>query len=518
VERGVEAGKFLDDPADRRVAQGFLDYWKGAIYSQARDVAQQASPRATPVPPVPVAILAEYVGAPVEQLYRAGDAALDKMPPEDQDLARRLLTHLVHLDHNRPTFTLISLPRPVLETNRDPAQVERVLAALVAAGVARKTPGKTPAEDRFEVAAEPLARTWPRLKGWLDHRLAVRTAAECWKRDHKACSLLVGQPLAEALRYQDKNPTETEFVEASREVAQRQQRNWYVGLGVVGLVAIAGLAVVVALLTRNLSIAKDNAGKATELAELAEAKRIEAEEFRARDARRAEQERVYLQERGKFEARQREIAERVALFVRLVRLIGDHVVATGGEDQLLLWEWQDFSKQVEKNKWLNDFMTSGDRPERIRRMRLVSTGREERGSAALGLAHELRNKAFEDKDQQVIELMKTVRTASYDRASKVASAILPAAMSAKGYQDTQPFIKEFWRLYWSSLGMVENRKVAGAMRAVGDILKDWETAAGKDPNAKAPPAVRTALGAAIPQLIKTLDEEGKTGFLPYGQD
>jgi len=96
----------------------------------------------------------------------------------------------------------------------------------------RLTEDDTLADAQVEVAHEALVRNWPRLVDWLEEervemrrRLRLAAAAEQWEalsRDPEA--LLRGSLLEEALRYEDLNELEAEFVGASQAAVEEARR------------------------------------------------------------------------------------------------------------------------------------------------------------------------------------------------------------------------------------------------------------------------------------------------------
>jgi hypothetical protein len=99
----------------------------------------------------------------------------------------------------------------------------------------------------------------------------------------------------------------------------------------------------------------------------------------------------------------------------------------------------------------------------------------ERGRAALAIAHEMRNHSLQEKDEWVYNMMLSVRNVTYHTAKEVTKELVNAASDPKkSIKDVMAFEREFWRLYWGPLGMVEGPRVESAMIAFGRALNDWK--------------------------------------------
>jgi tetratricopeptide (TPR) repeat protein len=155
-------------------------------------------------------------------LAHSADECYERMIPEDQALAKRILLRLVRpgesleiVSNRVPISTLVRLgPRE---------RVERVLGTLVHARLVRLTSRPREGDDQIEVAHEALVRNWPTLVGWLEdergrlrQRQRLSAAAELWMSHGKdEGGLLGGSLLDEARRYDDLSDLEAEFVKAS---------------------------------------------------------------------------------------------------------------------------------------------------------------------------------------------------------------------------------------------------------------------------------------------------------------
>ena len=172
------------------------------------------------------------LGGGRQALASSADEFYEGLIPEEQVTARRMLLRMVRPGEGLEVTSNRVRRETLYQAGEARDRVERVLDRLIRARLVRLTEGDTPADAQVEVAHEALVRNWPRLVGWLEderdamrQRLRLTAAAEQWGglgRDPEA--LLRGALLSEALRYQDLNELETEFVQASQQAAQEAER------------------------------------------------------------------------------------------------------------------------------------------------------------------------------------------------------------------------------------------------------------------------------------------------------
>lgn len=175
------------------------------------------------------------IGESGKALEQAADAFYEGQALEqNRETIKRILLRLVEVrqlgeitSRRIRRDTLYSLPH-------DRGRVDRMLAALVGAGLVRLAHGRTPADDQVELAHEALIRNWQRLRDWLEEerdrlreRQRLTSAAEQWKklnrRDEGA--LWVSRDLLQTTRgYADLSPLEQEFIAASEAaIAAREE-------------------------------------------------------------------------------------------------------------------------------------------------------------------------------------------------------------------------------------------------------------------------------------------------------
>jgi len=165
------------------------------------------------------------LGGGRQALAKSADEFYNSLIPEEQTTARRILLRLVRPGEGLEV-TSQRMRRLDLYTKGEAAdRIDRVLNRFLQARLLKLTKGQTPYDDQIEVAHEALVRNWPTLVSWLEtEREAIRQrrtltiAAERW--NELGCTddlLLRGVELEEALRYDDLNSLESDFIQASQQ-------------------------------------------------------------------------------------------------------------------------------------------------------------------------------------------------------------------------------------------------------------------------------------------------------------
>ncbi|MBP3954079.1 patatin-like phospholipase family protein [Gemmata sp. G18] len=103
-------------------------------------------------------------------------------------------------------------------------------------------------------------------------------------------------------------------------------------------------------------------------------------------------------------------------------------------------------------------------------------------------------------------LLRENRASLFRQAQDAVSMI---AKDGKKLTDTPNSRKQFWRLYWCDLILVEQDKVAGAMSAFGTLLQSWEQKGVKESD-EAPAGLKPQLQTAARELEQACAEELKT--------
>ncbi|UCE62171.1 MAG: DNA/RNA non-specific endonuclease [Phycisphaerales bacterium] len=280
LEKAAAAGTLFDSAADRRQAQGLLDYWVTTQYVQARESAKDQGS----VPRLPRAQtrLARFDTATVGEATENADRLIQSFSAADQELARRVLLRLTELDAETEEVRTAPTARSSLEVLGDPNIVRTIIDGLIGAGAVKRMGGDPgSAAEQLSLANEALLRVWDWLKQWLEQRIRFRDTVNYWVHHARSEGALIrGVLLDEARTFHDLNDREREFVERSRnaEISQtqrlRKSRNRFRALFIVALL----------LLIAGIGLAWHASVKGAEaVAALAREKAARASEKEARD-------------------------------------------------------------------------------------------------------------------------------------------------------------------------------------------------------------------------------------------
>ncbi|MFF7127497.1 trypsin-like peptidase domain-containing protein [Streptomyces sp. NPDC008240] len=193
------------------------------------------------------------VGAVTGSLTTWCDSALDKLSADQQQIARRILTSLVHPADPGRRIPAVRAQVPLDELrdlaagpdNAPDGDVGTVIAALARHRIITTQtlrdphrPDAPPGEPVAELIHDALIRDWGALREWVrqDHRFhewleRTRERQLHWAEKHDPGDLLAGTALAEGLEWSQRRglPDDiTEFLSASRQrqgaIAQRRRR------------------------------------------------------------------------------------------------------------------------------------------------------------------------------------------------------------------------------------------------------------------------------------------------------
>ncbi len=248
LRRTARTGVALDDPGERKQAQGIIDYWSAALYRQVRAATDRLTSAET--------ILVDFDPAELEEAIQQANAILESFSAEDLRLARDIL-----LSTTRPTQSGFELEPVSVERLRaygDSQRVDKILQQLERTGILKRITNGTDPSARVVLASESYARVWPRLRAWLEHRRQLHDAAVIWQqRNRSTDALLEGQLLKEAQSNRDLSDLEREFIEASRHRRDALQRRSIAALTACSLV-LGAFALVATFLALKLNSANSN--------------------------------------------------------------------------------------------------------------------------------------------------------------------------------------------------------------------------------------------------------------------
>jgi WD40 repeat protein len=162
---------------------------------------------------------------------KAANEMFSKLNRSEQDLAKAILLRIVRPGAGREIICSSVQRVSLYKDGESHEQIDRVIDALVSAGLARLA-GAHDADQRIRIVNEALITKWPRFMEWLeDNRTQMRQrqrltiAAVQWQeKGEDPEALWGGLLLEEARNYDDLNDLEAEFVSASVRAKERKDR------------------------------------------------------------------------------------------------------------------------------------------------------------------------------------------------------------------------------------------------------------------------------------------------------
>jgi hypothetical protein len=532
LARGAATGVILDDPEEREIAQGLLDYWKATLYSHAPQPSAGAT-ATTQAPyelPQTSSILADFDSEGVQGLAQDATRIIEAMSPEQQQLAWRVLQRLIQMADQGPEYVITPIPWKDVECVADARQVEAVLMPLRTAGVVYRTK-----DGRLQLALEALVRRWPGLAQLLEKRRLFRDAALFWDRHHRdAAALVAGSLLKEAEGYRDLNKLEHEFVNASEAEAKRLDeetqrthrkelelkytrrlvRAWRIVGILVGLslVLVVGFVIWQQILNQQLTYA---------YIQLYEANQKTEELNRQLEAVNRE---LAKQKRSEEKARKKAQSERLLWrTLALVQLLPEILEAnTSAKREIARIHLKYPPRAILEDPLVNRFLKDSEgtiaaifdlkennnAPNHPAVTFLVAERQE---FLILEITRRWRNQLLDLKDDEVKEVLKSIRRTSFGTLGAIAQQLASGAEKGKTLRELDAFRREYWKLYWGKLGLVEGHKVESAQVYFGQAVRLWETKMDEPASAEVQAALRTCLR----QLQDAMDEEDKGDLPPY---
>jgi uncharacterized protein YjbI with pentapeptide repeats len=234
IRRAVDSGTQLDSPADRKIAQGLIDYWVASAYAASRERYFSRS-----LPDRTELVLKPFDSAKVTEAALQADQFIDSLDVKDQDLARRIVMHLVRLTGAGETCRVEPQDRNKLLSLGNVKDTDLIVKKLIGSGVLRATPATD--DDRVELSYEALTRQWPRLRKWINERLVFRGSVVAWEQGNKsAFDLSFNRALLRQTdAYGDLNKDELEFKQKSERFVRRSTRALWLLAALIVLPAVS---------------------------------------------------------------------------------------------------------------------------------------------------------------------------------------------------------------------------------------------------------------------------------------
>jgi hypothetical protein len=475
VARGVATGSVLDAREDRAAAQALINFWISRLSSAASEARRASASGTISSPPssgpeIEDTLLEEFDPETIACATQDADRWLQSLSEDDRALVRKIMLRLVRLSGQGEAFEPVSATRASLEElDPSPAAVEKLVAGLAARGIIRVTPGNTPETDLVSVRGNVMEQ-WQAFRRWQGERLRFRASVIEWDRSGQSKEALVREEsLEEGRGYNDRNPLERKFIELSRrEEIWRTRRDQERGMRYRLAAVVLGVgALMTGLMAyqwyRNAMLA----GQETERAKEAS---VRAEQ----ESARAEQGFMILQDKHKLTTRF-EVARALTEIARTLAGVGTGSVA----ERKIAFQRLDALRELLSDDPEVKRLLADDRLAGLRARTEAESEEDIRmlESLTLGLATTLKEQIVRaaEKDYEKGEVNRALtqeRAVLFRSVRFCAEQIAQIAQDSNAsYHDADPYLKEFWGLYWGEMGVVEKDQVRGAMIDFGNTLK-----------------------------------------------
>src|SRR5262245_4216408 len=457
LDRAGATGAILDAPADRRLAQGLIDYWVASLLTDNPDQAAAGAGRAVS------RLLAPFSADTVKKSIDAADAWVATLSPEDQALVRRIMLRLVRLSRDGKSFEPVPAARAALfDVAPSEDRANELLNGLAGAGVVRIAPGDTADADQVTLRSPSLMTDWERFAGWLRERQGFRNTVLNWDRTGRPQNeLLQKEALEEVRTYHDRNDLERAFIEESRYRELRKSERtrrlaWGLGLALL-LEATAATAAI-----WGWVVAVKNSRKANDNYAAAEANYKEAKK----------QMELVAEEQAKVTRYATNIRDKQQLITlaTFVRDLAEMATARSPADQRIAIErWQGLAQRVQQDEQYAllkrfDFKL-------LQKQATAATDWNKIRPETLREIRSLRNPVIANPD--VYPALGNMRRGTFRMADLCARRIVNT-LRDRPVSEAEPYVREFWALYWGDMVLVEGPEVEAAMIRFGQALSAIE--------------------------------------------
>jgi uncharacterized protein YjbI with pentapeptide repeats len=229
IARAIATGAVLDTLADRREAQGYIDYWVASAYTKPRFRGTVAAATATEKDLTldsdrPDNQLEAFDPTVIDDAARQGTHFVEGLSEKHQDLARQILLRLIQIPHTGDNFSSAPANLDELHKFGNRNDVDHVLEGLKQAGVIDVRSGAEQASENDVVALRylALARRWKWFADEIGQRLNLRDLALSWVGSGRSKGALLDRSLTRRFReYSNLTEWETEFINSSGKRANR---------------------------------------------------------------------------------------------------------------------------------------------------------------------------------------------------------------------------------------------------------------------------------------------------------
>ncbi|MET4212035.1 pentapeptide repeat-containing protein [Bradyrhizobium sp. LA2.1] len=227
ISRAIATGAVLDTLADRREAQGLVDYWVASAFtklqlgsfargpeSKSVDSSVVNSQRDPGYQDRPDNQLEPFNPAVVDAVAERGDAFIRGLSAKQTDLVRRVLLGVLRFPEHEQEISSRPARREELNKFGKAGQVDALLDGLKDAGILVGRPTKEGEELSLHYLA--LSRRWDWLAKEVDKRKNLSDLALSWIGSNRSTGALLDWRLIRRFReYGNLKQWETDFINAS---------------------------------------------------------------------------------------------------------------------------------------------------------------------------------------------------------------------------------------------------------------------------------------------------------------
>ncbi|MBR0908315.1 pentapeptide repeat-containing protein [Bradyrhizobium japonicum] len=227
ISRAIATGAVLDTLADRREAQGLVDYWVASAFTQLQlsslawgpesksaDSSVVHSQRGPEYQDRPDNQLEPFNPAVVDAAAERGDAFIRGLSAKQTDLVRRVLLGVLRFPDHEQEISSRPARREELNKFGKTGQVDALLNGLKDAGILVGRPTREGEELSLQYLA--LSRRWGWLAKEVDKRKNLSDLALSWIGSNRSTGALLDWRLIRRFReYGNLKQWETDFINAS---------------------------------------------------------------------------------------------------------------------------------------------------------------------------------------------------------------------------------------------------------------------------------------------------------------
>jgi len=524
LARVKATGRRLDTPADRETAQGILDYWTATLFALPVEPAGRIdlSELIPDTPPGSVNLLLDkYAVEEARATVAVVEAWFAALSPEDQNLTQQILMRLVRM----PESGRVPEVKPVAltELGLAPADaIDRLLRELERVGAVTVSRADPPASAVVALGSDALTREWPAFADWVKKRVEFRGAVRYW-HEHKDVAgkeeaLIRGELLRDAEQYHDLNTIERAFLAASRvrdSRATAYQRFWkrvFASLAAAAvMLAITAVMLAIATVYSQEQVADTKLKAEQQHRSATEEAAKKQVKFEAEKAALEQAKREAVQAKGEFESTmtfalaklvmsENFHAVHAAKKILMIQTLGQVLFADGPDAaRAVRRNWHELREMLIRDRvWFKQLLEDAKWEPRIKEVTTADAPSHTTKQSLLDLSRKVREDMQLDEPTSVylpyLNLMKPIW---FGQAQQSTALVVQAAEAGRPLETARVLVNLFRRLYCGEMVLIEGSRVAGAMVAFEEAVREWEKAGADKP---ASDDVKAALGKAAERL------------------